>query len=44
MGRRRKKVPAAVVGFDVGKSSHRAFGAGAGGEAVLSDRVPYRAA
>lgn len=35
MGRRKKKVPAAVVGFDVGKSFHWAFGVGAGGEAVL---------
>ena len=44
MGRRRKKAPAAVVGFDVGKSFHRAFGAGAGGEAVLSERVDSRPA
>ena len=44
MGRRKKKAPAAVVGFDVGKSFHRAFGAGAGGEAVLSERVDNRPA
>lgn len=44
MGRRRKKAPAAVVGFDVGKSFHRAFGVGAGGEAVLSERVDSRPA
>lgn len=44
MGRRRKKVPAAVIGFDVGKSFHWAFGVGAGGEAVLSERVDNRPA
>lgn len=44
MGRRRKKAPAAVVGFDVGKSFHWAFGVGAGGEAVLSERVDNRPA
>ena len=44
MGRRKKKVPAAVVGFDVGKSFHWAFGVGAGGEAVLSERVDNRPA
>lgn len=44
MGRRRKRAPAAVVGFDVGKSFHWAFGVGAGGEAVLSERVDNRPA
>ena len=44
MGRRRKRAPAAVVGFDVGKSFHWAFGVGAGGEAVLSERVGNRPA
>lgn len=44
MGRRRKKAPAAAVGFDVGKSFHWAFGVGAGGEAVLSERVDNRPA
>ena len=43
MGRRVKK-PTAVVGFDVGKSFHRAFGVGAGGEAALSERVDNRPA
>lgn len=33
-----------MVGFDVGKSFHRAFGVGAGGEAVLSERVDNRPA
>lgn len=44
MGRRREKAPVAVVGFDVGKSFHWAFGVGAGGEAVLSERVDNRPA
>ncbi len=44
MGRRKERAPVAVVGFDVGKSFHWAFGVGAGGEAVLSERVDNRPA